>query len=96
MTHLLADLGWVTAYHSALRRRSKITPHVSRFLPVHVNLDGVQVPQHAHRADLALELGLGGDVPFPLAYILLLVVPLQMIHDLRDVLRGERAEVALK
>ena len=63
---------------------------------MHVLLDAVQTPQDANGADLALELGLIGNVAFPLADVFLLVVPLQMIHDLRDVLGGEWAEVALK
>ena len=63
---------------------------------MHVLLDAVQTPQDANGADLALELGLVGNVAFPLADVFLLVVPLQMIHDLRDVLGGEWAEVALK
>ena len=66
------------------------------FLPVQVHLEAVHVPQHAHGADPALDLGLVGDVALPLGNVRLLVVPLQMGHDLRDVLGGERAEVALK
>ena len=61
-----------------------------------VHLEAVHVPQHAHGADPALDLGLVGDVALPLGNVRLLVVPLQMGHDLCDVLGGERAEVALK
>ena len=61
-----------------------------------MHLEAAHVPQHAHRADLALDLGLVGDVALAPANVLLLVVPLQMTHDLRYVLGCERAEVALK
>ena len=61
-----------------------------------VHLEAIHVPQDAHGADPALDLGLVCDVALPLGNVRLLVVPLQMGHDLRDVLRGERAEVALK
>ena len=59
-------------------------------------LERVHVPQDADGADGALDLGLCGDVALAPGDVRLLVVPLQVRHDLRDVLRGQRAEVALK
>ena len=65
-------------------------------LPVEVHLEAVHVPEDADGADGALDLGLCGDESLSLGDVRLLVVPLQVRHDLRDVLWGQRAEVALK
>ena len=73
----------------------RITSTYSNDLPVQMLLERVHVPEDADGAYGALDLCLCGDVPLAFADVRLLVVPLQVRHDLRDVLRGKRAEVAL-